>query len=60
MKTLTAKEVADFLKVNYETVLRMIRRGEIKATKIGGKIYRITEEDFKNYMKVEVTDTWES
>jgi excisionase family DNA binding protein len=53
LKTLTVKEVAEALNVNYETVLRMIKRGELKATKVGSRIYRITEDELRHYLKVE-------
>lgn len=45
MKLLTVSEVASILRVNYYTVLRMIHRGDIIASKIDDKSFRIKEED---------------
>jgi len=39
----TIREVADILKVSVRTVQRMIRRGDIRAVKIGGSV-RIPKE----------------
>lgn len=36
---LSPYEVADELRRNYETVLRMIKRGELRAVKRGGRFY---------------------
>ncbi len=40
---LTAEEVAKQLKINQITVYRMIKRGEIPATKFG-KIWRVSSK----------------
>jgi len=45
MNLLTAQEVADRLRVNYLTVLRMMRKGTIKAAKVGG-VWRMQEDEF--------------
>ena len=53
-------EVAQKLGVEYITVLRMIKRGQIKAYKIG-KQYKINIDDYDKFikdavLKVEVDD----
>jgi excisionase family DNA binding protein len=43
-------EVADRLKVNTRTVIRMIRQGKLGATRIGGgHRYGISEKDIDEY-----------
>ena len=34
---LTLKELADYLRVNERTILRMLNTGQLKGTKIGGQ-----------------------
>lgn len=43
---LTAKEAADMLRVNYDTVTRYVRSGYIPAVKIG-KSFRIKRADIE-------------
>jgi excisionase family DNA binding protein len=45
---LTVEEVAERLGVEYKTVYRLVREGEIPAGRIG-RIYRIREEDLNAY-----------
>lgn len=42
----TPEELAKLLKVHYKTILNQIKRGQIKAQKIGSQ-YRIKKTDFK-------------
>jgi len=44
MNLLTAQEMADKLRIDYLTVLRMMRKGTIKATKVGGS-WRVQEDE---------------
>ena len=50
MKVFTAKEVAEKLKLNHNTVLKLMRDGIIPAVKFGNT-WRITEEDLLDVMK---------
>lgn len=49
MKFYTTSEIAEILKINRETVLTAITKGELKAIKIS-RIFRVREEDFNNYL----------
>ena len=48
----TVREVAEILKLHYDTVRRKIKAGQIKAVKIGGTI-RISEEEVERLKKGE-------
>jgi excisionase family DNA binding protein len=50
---MTPQEVADRLKLNKDTVLRLIRSGKLPAAKIGSKTYRITEDALAAFMRGE-------
>lgn len=50
-KILTPQEVADILKIKKNTVYEMIKRGELKATKMGKQL-RILEADVNAYLGV--------
>jgi len=47
---LTVNEVAEKLKLNPQTVYRLIRDGHLKAHKLGRTV-RITEESYRDYLK---------
>jgi len=49
-KYLTLEETAERLGVDYKTVYRLVRTGEISAGKIG-RIYRVREEDIDAYFE---------
>ena len=53
---LTVEEVASFLKVDAETVRRWLLSGELKGTKIGKKLWRITVDEFEKFLKKESKD----
>jgi len=53
-KFYTAKEVADMLKVNIMTIYRYIKKGRIRAHKIG-KDFRIDKREFERFLKVTST-----
>jgi excisionase family DNA binding protein len=44
-KLLTAEQVARRLNVTKHTVWKWIREGRLRATRFGGRAYRINEED---------------
>lgn len=53
MKVYTAKEVAEILKINYQTVLEMLRDGRLESFRTGsGKRseWRVTEAELMNFM----------
>ena len=45
------KQTAEYLKVDYETILRFIKRGTLKAAKIG-RVYRLNKDDVDRLMGV--------
>ena len=49
-KLLTAKEAAEILKVRKNTVYDMIKRGNLKASKLGKQL-RIRQEDLDFYIQ---------
>ncbi len=48
------KDVAEYLGVEYKTVYRLVRKGEIPAGKVGG-VYRIRKEDLDAYFEQQKT-----
>lgn len=50
VETYTLKEVAEYLKLNRQTLYNNIKRGNIKAVKYG-KEYRITEEQLQDLIQ---------
>ncbi len=50
-KLLTVDEVAEYLRLNRETVLRKARKGEIPAIKIGYRSYRFYKEQIDEWLK---------
>lgn len=51
MSFFNVKDVADILSVNEETVRRWVRRGELKADPIGGRVgYRISTDDLEDFL----------
>jgi excisionase family DNA binding protein len=47
---LTAKEVANVLKVNRKTVINLINAKKLKASMVGVQ-YRVRKEDLQEYIK---------
>ena len=45
-----ANEVAAILRISYRTLLRIIKRGDIKVSRIGNQ-YRITKEELERVLK---------
>lgn len=50
LEFLTPLQMAAALQVTDTTVIREIKRGKLKASRIG-KLYRISQADFREYMK---------
>lgn len=51
-KIYTVREVAEILRVSRTTVKRMIKRGDMKATKINSRgDYRIPREEIEKILK---------
>ncbi len=50
IKVYTVEEIAELLKVTKTTVYSYIKKGELKAKKIG-KYYRITEESLREFIE---------
>ena len=50
-KLLTVDEVAEYLRLNRETVLRKARRGEIPAIKMGYRSYRFYKDQIDDWLK---------
>jgi len=54
VKVYTADEVAEVLKVEYKTVLRLIKRGLLKTIP-GIRHKRITEQELRRYLGIKET-----
>jgi len=50
-KLLTVDEVAEYLRLNRETVLRKARKGEIPAIKLGYRSYRFYKDQIDEWLK---------
>jgi len=46
---ITLKELTKYLRVHYTTILRYIKKGKIKAIKIG-KSYRVSRKEVNNVL----------
>jgi excisionase family DNA binding protein len=56
-RLLTVAEVANVIRVSRMTVYRLIRRGQLKAIRVG-RNYRVREDDLNDYLEAQaVTDT---
>lgn len=49
-KLLTLEEAAEVLGVDYKTVYRLVRAGELPAGKVG-RVYRVAPEDLQAYFE---------
>lgn len=54
MTLYTPQQVADILDINYQTVLKYIKEGKLKAAKIGSN-YRIRREDLERFLEENMT-----
>jgi excisionase family DNA binding protein len=55
MKVYTVQEVARILRVNPLTVLRLIKRGNLRARKVG-RVYRITEQELSLFLDPSISE----
>lgn len=51
IKILTIEDVAKLMHVSLKTVYRWINSGQLPATKIGYKTYRVFEKDLIKFLK---------
>ncbi|MGH2869034.1 MAG: helix-turn-helix domain-containing protein [Solirubrobacteraceae bacterium] len=54
-RLLTARNVAEILGVNTETVLRLIREGQLPAIRLPGGRLRIVEAEFEDWLASRAT-----
>ncbi|MEA3253899.1 MAG: helix-turn-helix domain-containing protein [Chloroflexota bacterium] len=54
---LTVDDVAGYLRLNRETVLRKARRGEIPSIKMGYRSYRFRKDQIDDWIKIRGTAT---
>jgi excisionase family DNA binding protein len=54
-KLLTVDDVAEYLRLNREVVLRKARKGEIPAVKVGTKTYRFYKEQVDEWLRSKST-----
>lgn len=57
---LTTREIAEILRVHQRTVQRWISSNQLKATKVGPKIWRIRKQDLDNFLANQDTDQEEA
>ena len=50
-RLMTVDDVAEYLRLNREVVLRKARKGEIPAVKVGTKTYRFYREEVDEWLK---------
>ncbi len=50
-KLMTVDEVAEYLRLNREVVLRKARKGEIPAVKVGSRSYRFYKEQIDEWLR---------
>jgi len=55
-KFYSLEEIAELLGVNYQLIYRLVRSGDLPALKIG-RIYRITQAGFDEYLNAQNTQT---
>lgn len=53
---LSIQDAAEYLGVDYKTVYRLVRAGQLPAGKVGG-MYRIRKEDLEAYFQAQVAET---
>jgi excisionase family DNA binding protein len=54
VKVLCAKQVAARLGVSERSAAKLLRRGEIQGFKLGGRVWRTTEEAVLEYLRREL------
>jgi excisionase family DNA binding protein len=48
-----AEEIAAKLRVDKETIYRHLKSGKLKGNKVGGTLWRVSQEDLDRYIKGE-------
>ena len=48
----TVSEVAEYLRINLETVRIMARRGELPSLKVGKRLWRFRPRDVKDWLNI--------
>lgn len=51
MAYLSVHDVSTRLGISAYTVCEWLKSGKLKGSKVGGKVWRISEENFQNFMK---------
>ncbi|MCD6358931.1 MAG: helix-turn-helix domain-containing protein [Dehalococcoidia bacterium] len=51
-KLMTVDEVAEYLRLNRETIVRKARKGELPSIKVGYRTYRFHRDQIDEYLKV--------
>ena len=46
----TVAQVAEYLQISEKTVRRLIANGELTASKVGGRFWRIKKADIEQYL----------
>jgi len=46
----TVAQVAEYLQISEKTVRRLIANGELTASKVGGRLWRIKKADIEQYL----------
>lgn len=59
-RILTIEEVAKVMKVSLKTVYRWISAGDLPASKIGYKTYRVFENDLVKFLRKNMTTSSKS
>jgi excisionase family DNA binding protein len=54
MTTFTVEEIAKSLKISEQTVRNLIKRGALKAIRVGGQ-FRVTKEELDRYLQKQST-----
>ena len=54
-RLLTVAEVASLMRVSRMTVYRLIRRGQLKAIRVG-RNYRVREDDLNEYLEAQAVN----
>lgn len=51
MKVYTPDEAAEILSIDAQTIRIWLRRGILRGSKIGTKLWRISEDDIKEFLE---------
>lgn len=51
IKWMSIRECANALGVHPYTIQKKVRQGKLKAIKVGQKMYKVSDSDFKDYLE---------